>query len=83
MPSELNKAVAISYIVKCSSGTYIRSIARDIGNLLGCGGAVATLRRVYTQPFSIQQAVVLDDLSEQSVISLDSSKELSQFSINV
>ena len=83
MPVDLNGAVAINYKIKCSTGTYIRSIARDIGNLLGCGAAVATLRRVYTHPFSIEQSVLLDNLTEQSVISLESSRELSQFSINV
>lgn len=82
-PQNLNDAVAVSYRVKCSTGTYVRSIARDLGKLLGCGGVIATLRRVYTQPFSIEQSIKMDELSEQAVISLDSCKDLSQFASNV
>jgi tRNA pseudouridine55 synthase len=37
--------------VECGSGTYIRSLARDIGEALGCGGHVETLRRLWVDPF--------------------------------
>jgi tRNA pseudouridine55 synthase len=43
-----------------SSGTYIRSLARDLGDRLGCGGALATLRRVAIGPLSVGDAVPLD-----------------------
>lgn len=44
----------------CSKGTYIRSLARDIGAELGCGGALKTLRREASQPFEVTDASRLD-----------------------
>jgi len=49
--------------IDCASGTYIRSIARDAGDLLGCGGYVETLARTRVGPFSLDQAVSLEALS--------------------
>lgn len=46
--------------VHCGKGTYIRSIARDLGNALGCGGLVETLRRTRVGPFHVEDAVALD-----------------------
>ncbi len=54
--------------VSCSKGTYIRTLAEDIGQLLGCGGHVAELRRISAGPFDLGQAVELQtliDLQEQ------------------
>jgi tRNA pseudouridine55 synthase len=48
------------FICSCSKGTYIRSLARDIGAELGCGGALKTLRREASQPFTVTQAIRLD-----------------------
>jgi tRNA pseudouridine55 synthase len=48
--------------VRCSAGTYIRSLARDLGQVLGCGGALARLRRSAALGFSIDQAVGLEQL---------------------
>ncbi|MGE4531497.1 MAG: tRNA pseudouridine(55) synthase TruB [Acidithiobacillus sp.] len=50
--------------VDCSKGTYIRSLATDIGLALGCGAHVEELRRTLTGPFDIQDAVTLDSLAE-------------------
>jgi len=44
--------------VACSSGTYIRAIARDLGTLLGVGGHLTALRRSKIGPFSVEDAVV-------------------------
>ncbi|AGP30960.1 tRNA pseudouridine(55) synthase TruB [Corynebacterium terpenotabidum] len=52
--------------VHCSSGTYIRSIARDVGEALGVGGHLTALRRTSAGPFSIEEARTLDQLAEQS-----------------
>lgn len=52
--------------IACGKGTYIRSIARDLGQELGVGGLVATLRRTRVGPFSVEQAVS-PDLDPQSV----------------
>ena len=43
--------------VECGSGTYIRSIARDVGDALGCGGLIASLRRTRIGPFLEEDAI--------------------------
>lgn len=48
--------------IECGSGTYIRSLARDIGDALGCGGHVAALRRLWVDPFRQPQMHTLDAL---------------------
>jgi tRNA pseudouridine55 synthase len=48
--------------VSCSAGTYIRSLARDLGELLGCGGSLARLRRTEALGFHLGQSVALEDL---------------------
>lgn len=50
--------------VACGSGTYIRSLARDIGDALGCGGHVATLRRLWVDPFRVPVMHTLEQLGE-------------------
>ena len=47
--------------VHCSAGTYIRSLARDLGELLGCGGCLAQLTRIQALGFDIEQAHPLPD----------------------
>ena len=47
--------------IRCSKGTYIRSLAHDLGELLGCGAHVAELRRTAMGGFTIEQAITLDD----------------------
>ncbi len=54
--------------IECASGTYIRSIARDAGDLLGCGGYVETLVRTRVGPFSLAAAVSLEALSDANSI---------------
>jgi tRNA pseudouridine55 synthase len=53
--------------VRCSPGTYIRTLAHDLGRALGVGGHVATLRRTRVGAFDESAAVALDDLSAPSV----------------
>jgi len=48
--------------VECSAGTYIRSLAHDLGQRLGCGGYLASLRRTAAGPFKIEEAVPLAKL---------------------
>lgn len=48
--------------VHCSKGTYIRSLARDIGALLGCGAHLSGLRRTASAPFDIRDAIELEAL---------------------
>ena len=48
--------------VTCSAGTYIRSLAHDLGQALGCGAHIAGLRRTASGAFTVEQAVPLDQL---------------------
>ncbi|MCK4874175.1 MAG: tRNA pseudouridine(55) synthase TruB [Phycisphaerales bacterium] len=50
--------------VRCGKGTYVRSLARDIGRALGTGGHLAALRRTAVGDFTIDRAVLLDDVPE-------------------
>jgi tRNA pseudouridine55 synthase len=49
--------------VECGSGTYVRSLARDIGETLGCGAHLTALRRIWVDPFREPSMVTLDELS--------------------
>ncbi len=50
--------------VRCSKGTYIRTLCKDIGEALGCGGCMAALRRVQAGEYTIEEAVPLAVLLE-------------------
>ena len=50
--------------VRCSKGTYIRTLCKDIGEALGCGGCMAQLRRVSAGEYTIDEAVPLMELLE-------------------
>ncbi|NEA28807.1 tRNA pseudouridine(55) synthase TruB [Actinomadura bangladeshensis] len=51
--------------VSCSSGTYIRALARDLGASLGCGGHLTALRRTRVGPYDLSMARTLDQLAEK------------------
>ncbi|QKW34859.1 tRNA pseudouridine(55) synthase TruB [Actinomadura sp. NAK00032] len=51
--------------VACSSGTYIRALARDLGASLGCGGHLTALRRTRVGPYDLPAARTLDQLAEK------------------
>lgn len=53
----------LAVTVECGAGTYIRSLARDIGELLGCGAHVSALRRTRAGRFDVANAVTLDELA--------------------
>jgi len=61
--------------VKVSKGTYIRSLARDIGEFLGCGATLTALERTSACGFDITEAVSLDLLTEQNVTNYIKSEE--------
>ncbi len=50
-------------VVECGKGAYIRSLARDIGAALGCGGHLAALQRTFVGPFHLATAIPLETLS--------------------
>jgi tRNA pseudouridine55 synthase len=53
--------------VHCSKGTYIRAIARDLGNKLGVGAFASSIRRTKSGSFSLPAAIALDNLSEENL----------------
>jgi tRNA pseudouridine55 synthase len=56
--------------VQCSSGTYIRAIARDLGQALGVGGHLTALRRTTVGPFSVEDACEVKDIASDKLMSL-------------
>jgi len=52
-------------VIDCSRGTYVRTLAHDLGQLLGCGAHLTALRRLRSGPFCIEQAVTLEQLEER------------------
>jgi tRNA pseudouridine55 synthase len=52
----------VDFLVEVSTGTYVRSLARDLGSRLGCGAHLSTLRRLSIGPFTALDAVSLEDL---------------------
>ena len=56
------EAYGIHLRVRCSKGTYIRTLCKDIGEALGCGGCMAALRRVQAGEYTISQSVPLQQL---------------------
>jgi tRNA pseudouridine55 synthase len=57
--------VDVDVRVRCSSGTYIRALARDLGAALGVGGHLTALRRTSVGPYEVGQAATLDQLAER------------------
>jgi tRNA pseudouridine55 synthase len=67
-----------SFLIYCSKGTYIRSIARDLGKKLGCGAHLAGLKRVSQGKFNINQALNTEEVEIKDLISIeDAFKEFS------
>ena len=54
-----------SITVKCSKGTYIRTLAEDIGNTLGSGGHLIGLRRIETAGYELADAITIEQLEEK------------------
>lgn len=67
MLSPLNSENCFSIDVHVSKGTYIRSLARDIGKYLGCGATLSKLERTYAAGFDISSCVSLEDLNNENV----------------
>jgi tRNA pseudouridine55 synthase len=60
--------------VRCSKGTYIRTLAQDIGRKIGCGACVHTLRRTAAGPYTQDQMITvqsLESLAQESLVELD------------
>ena len=59
----------ITVRLRCSSGFYVRSLARDIGQAIGCGGTLKSLVRTRIGPYHLDDAMSLDELVEELSIS--------------
>lgn len=60
----MSQGTDISFEVRCSKGTYIRSLAEDMGAHLGCGAYVTSLHRLYVAPFDVDPMFTLDALAD-------------------
>ena len=71
----LIKIPKVSFDISCSKGTYIRSIARDLGARLGCGAHLSGLIRTSQEKFMLSDACSLDDINLEDIISLEKAFE--------
>ena len=62
--TRVSRFLDVQVRVECSSGTYIRALARDLGNLLGVGGHITALRRTKVGHFDVSDANSIEELSE-------------------
>lgn len=60
--------IDLDVVVDCSSGTYIRALARDLGAALSVGGHLTSLRRTRSGMFTVEDAVAPDDISDHRII---------------
>jgi tRNA pseudouridine55 synthase len=60
-----------TFRVVCSAGTYVRSLAHDLGRNLGCGAHLTTLRRTRSGDFRIEDAVKLEQATEENILPID------------
>ncbi len=65
----------VSFDITCSKGTYIRSIARDLGLRLGCGAHLSQLVRTGQEKFMLSDALSIDDINLEKLISLEDAFE--------
>nr|WP_281361264.1 tRNA pseudouridine(55) synthase TruB [Actinopolyspora biskrensis] len=63
--------VDVDVLVECSSGTYVRALARDLGEALGVGGHLTRLRRTRVGPFGLATVRTLEALEERPELSMD------------
>lgn len=60
------EAQALECEMRCSKGTYVRTLAADLGEALGCGAHIAALRRTAVEPYDATRMVTLDTLQERA-----------------
>lgn len=57
----------VRFSLECSKGTYVRKLAEDAGEILGCGGCISQIRRTRIGTFKIQDAVTLENVNESHI----------------
>jgi tRNA pseudouridine55 synthase len=60
-----------SFVMRVSAGGYVRSVAHELGELAGCGAHLSMLRRTHAGPFSLEQAITLEELKRMSPEEID------------
>lgn len=57
----------IEFYLKCSKGTYVRTLASDIGRRLGCFGHISQIKRIAVGPFRIEEAIPLEEIDASHI----------------
>jgi tRNA pseudouridine55 synthase len=57
----------VRFFLECSKGTYVRKLAEDIGNYLGCGACISQIERTQVGPFHIKDAVAVEDINDSHI----------------
>jgi tRNA pseudouridine55 synthase len=65
-PRPVGGFLDVDVVLDCSSGTYVRALARDLGRALGVGGHLTALRRTRVGPFTLEHALTLPALAERA-----------------
>jgi len=58
----------IEFLMSCSKGTYVRQLAEDVGEVLGCGACISQIERTKVGPFDIKDAIMLENLNESHIL---------------
>jgi len=61
----------VEFLMSCSKGTYVRQLAEDVGEVLGCGACISQIERTKVGPFDIKDAVELENLNEGHIFKWD------------
>jgi tRNA pseudouridine55 synthase len=61
------KLPEVKFYLECSKGTYVRTLAEDVGQRLGCGACITQIERTKVGPFLIEDAVKLEELNENHI----------------
>ena len=72
--------------VCCTSGTYVRALCHEVGQVLGCGAALASLRRTYVGKYAVENALPVDDFTTREdvasrLLSVDNALDLPKVAI--
>ena len=61
----------IDFRLRCTKGTYVRTLAHDLGAKIGCGAHLAALRRTATDKFTVSQALTLDQIQAMTLLEIE------------
>ena len=57
----------VKFYMACSKGTYVRQLAHDVGQILGCGACISQIERVNVGKYSINDSVLIEDIDESHI----------------